>query len=735
MTPDIVGRIAIKELRYLLFSPIGWVVLAAFFLFVGFRYTVLFEAYFTGLQLGSEPRSFAHDLFTTGFGGVFVRVTLVAYLFVPLITMGVFARELQSGSIKLLMSSPIQPLDMVLGKFLGLCLYFLLLVSALVLTIAVSVLAIPSFDIYATMPGLLGIFLLFCVYAAIGMFISSLTQHQVVAAIITLGVLWILQYVDNWFQQIPIVNELTNWASLGGRAGTMREGLLPSPDIVYFIVMILVFLGFSALRISVLRTGGSNLQVGSKATVIAFVGATVGWVASQPQFSVYVDTTYDRRNSLSPESIELMDRLEGPWEIVTYANIVDRMGPTAYPGARLNDRDRYGPYRYLNHQLTMSYRLYYEMDGAREGFSLPYDGRSPEEIITQFAQRSGINSDSLSTGRELDAVLELDLQEEGFKTFRVLRWNGREAILRHFFDATLFPDERTRAAAIKQLLDGPVTVAVASANGERSIRLAGGENYQLRFTRRNERMSLINHGFEFQEIDLSQGVPNEVDILVIADPDTAYSIEALQSVQQFIDRGGDMAVLVDPDSVGNLTPVLETLGVVAGLPVTQTDRPDFPPEVLWGRGVSGPMLAYWGDILRDSPVILDNAVSLAALDNDLGFAASPMIQYENYSMAYALERSVKGDNQRIAVFGDADLFSTANAERRQPINNSQTAFDTFHWLSDNEFPVQRTRRAAIDKTISFNGATVEVVRWGMFAGLPLAIIFAGGFLLMTRRRE
>ena len=726
MNINILTRIAIKELRYLMFSPIGWVVLAAFFLFVGYRFTLLFEAYYTGLQLGNEPRGFSRDLFTTGSGGVFVRVTLVTYLFIPLVTMGVFAREFQSGSIKLLMSSPVQPLDMVVGKFLGLVFYFLFLMLALGLAVAVSLVAIPHFDVYGTLPGLLGIFLLFCVYAAIGMFISSLTQHQVVAAIITLGVLWILQFVDNWFQLVPVVNELTSWASLGGRTGVMREGLLSSPDIIYFVVMILVFLGFSTLRISLLRTGGSRLEITLKAVAIALVGAGIGWLASQPQVSVYIDTTFDRRNSLSPESVALMERLEGPWEIVTYANIVDRMGPTSYPRARLRDRERYGPYRQINHQLTMSYELYYEMEGARDGFSLPQDGRTTEEILTQFAERFGINPDTLSSGRELDANIELDLQQEGFKTVRVLRWNGKEAILRHFLDPNLFPDERTRGAAIKQVIDGPVNVAVAAGNGERSIVLGGGEHYQIRFTRRNDRFSLINHGFEFQELDLAAGVPDEIDILMIADPASSYLDADLRSVSEYIERGGDLVLLFEPESAEAIAPILDMLGVVSGRRVLQTSASDFPPEVLMSNAVSGPMLAYFGDRLMEFPVILDNAVSTDVQVNNFGFTASPMLTYNDKSMAYALERSVEGKNQRIAVFGDADVFSNANAERIQPINNSRTAFDTFHWLADGEFPVQRTRRAAIDKTIWFNGATVEVVRWGMFAGLPLAIIFAGG---------
>lgn len=432
-------RIAGKELRYLLLSPIGWIVLAIFFIQTAAQFTRVFSVHFQRLALGSEPDSFAETLFTSSVSTVFQTAIYNVYLFIPLITMAVFARELQSGAIKLLMSSPVRPTEIVLGKFMGVAAYLLLLVVSLIVFVVVAALAMPEFDWPATVPGLLGIYLLICTYAAIGIFVSSMTKHQVVAAIVTLAILFVLQSIAGWLQATPILNEIAAWASLAGRANTFRAGLIATPHLIYFLVLITLFLAFTVLRLSALRTGQRPVVIGLKGASVMSVAMAVGWVLSQPQLSAYIDMTYDQRNSLAPESVELMERLDGPWEIVTYANFIDRMGFAAWPRNRIRDRERYTPYRYRNPDLTMRYEVYYDIDGAREAFSRPEDGRSDAEIISDYARRIGLNPEAIPSGPELVAHTDVDLAGEGFRSLRVLRWNGREATLRHFYDQRRFP--------------------------------------------------------------------------------------------------------------------------------------------------------------------------------------------------------------------------------------------------------------------------------------------------------
>ena len=735
MSIQSIVRIASKELRYIAYSPIGWIVLAIFFVQSAYQFSLVFESNFQRLALGSGPDSFAEILFTSGFRSVFHEVIFDVYLYIPLITMAVFSREMQSGSIKLFMSSPVRPAELVVGKFIGVCTYLAFFVFSLAVLVLVAVVWVPNFDWLATLPGLIGVYLLIGSYAAVGIFVSSLTKHQVVAAIVTLAILFLLQSMANWLQTTPIFNEITNWASLAGRAGRFRSGLIASPDVAYFVILTIAFLSFTTLRVVVFRSGESLTLIGLKSALVAGVAVVVGWVFSQPALSAFIDTTYDRRNSLAPETVELMERLEGPWEIVTYANFIDRMGSVAWPRNAIEDRERYTYYRHINPDLRMTYQLYYDIDGAKEAFRRPQDGRTDEEIIGEYAKRIGLDTERVRSGPEMDALTSVDLASEGYRSIRVLRWNGREELLRHFYDPLRFAAERERAAAIKRLLDGPARVGMVVGQQERSAFLAAPRDYENRLTRKSYRFALINHGFDIVEFDLRDGVPESFGIIVIADPRAEYDDELLSHYREYVRSGRDLVILIEPDSPTSVGVLLKELGLAIGERVTQSTDHRFPPNFLLAHAEFGVLDAYWGESNLDLPVALDGAVSLQPLEDDKGFARHALLRFGDAIMAYGLERMVGSERQRIVVFGDADVFSTANAERRSPITNTATSTDVFHWLTNRAYPVQRTRRELTDNDVRIGLATMRTMQWILICGVPLVILSAGGLLLLARGRR
>lgn len=728
-------RLAGKELRYFAYSPIGWVVLAIFVIQASYNFNAILQLQYQQLALGSGPPSFAEWLFTISAFSVFQQVIQDVYLYIPIITMAVFSRELQSGSIKLLMSSPVQPSEIVLGKFIGVAVFLSLFILGLLLLIAVSAAIVADFDWPATLPGLLGIYLLICTYAAIGIFVSVLTKHQVVAAVLTLAILFVLQSISGWLQTTPILNEITAWVSLAGRASTFRSGLIATPDVVYFMSVTAAFLAFSVIRVSAMRTEDDVPRIAVKVLGVTALAITVGWALSLPQTSAYIDTTYDRRNSLAPESVDLMERLDGPWEIVTYANFIDRMGFAAWPQNRIEDRRRYTYYRHINPKLAMRYELFYDIEGARDAFLRRDDGRTDEEVIQQYAERIGLGSTIVPSGPELAATLDVDLAEEQFRSFRVVRWNGREAVLRHFYDPRRFPGERVRAAALKRLIDGPVTVAVASGNGERSLSLLSPGDYERRFTRRSERFSLINHGFDFVEVDLSEPFPADVNMVLIADPRADYSDQARSNLMDFLSTGGNMALLLEPDSAGSVDLLLQEIGLSRGEPTMQTSNPSFPPDFVLAEPKTGVIDAYFGEENLTLPVAMDGSVSLVPLQSESPFVRTPMLIHDGNVLAYSLDRFVDGKSQRIVVFGDADVFSTANAERDRPFTNIGTAFDTFHWLTNGEYPVPLTERETIDREIRIGGGVLKVLPWLLIGLIPFTILGTGTSLLWSRRKR
>ena len=748
-----ISRITNKELRYLVYSPIGWVVLTVFAAQTAFEFVDALEGYFYLISRGSPPRSFALVLFNGGPSSLYREIAREVYLYVPLITMALFSRELHSGSIKLLTSAPLRSSEIVLGKFLAVALYLLAFVAVLGACVAAAAIAVPDFDVLATVPGLVGIYLLVATYAAIGIFVSSLTRYQVVAAIVTLAVLFVLRSSAGWFQATPVLNEITSWASLVGRTQAFQRGLIATDNVVYFLVVIAIFLAFTVLRIANLRSRERAVAIAGKGLGAGAVAVATGWALSLPQLTAYFDLTYNQRMSLAPESAALMERLQGEWEIETYANVVDRLGYVSYPRWRIQDRGRYDQYRQFNHKLTMSYARYYDLRGNPD-LRERNEGRSEEEIATEFLRRNRLDPEVVRSGRVFAETADIDVAAERYRTVRILRWEGRQATLRYFDDTQRFPDERNRAAAIRRLLDGPAAIGVVTGHGERSVFRNGGEDYQRVFTRITERFSLINHGFDTEEIRLDAPVPAHIDILVVADPHADYSEEGLQHVFDYIERGGDMLLLVEADSAASVDPILARLGLARGSSLVQDHDSAFPESLIFAAVQDGPLTAYWGDMNLDVPVVLDDAVELAAAPQNMGFERSPMaiadaarrlqdspdslthntISAAHIVPAYALKRLVDDRTQRVLVFGDADAFSTASAERREP-PSAAVRLDALHYLTDGAYPVQRTRRALIDNTLRIDRGGVDLIRWILLGVLPIGVIVSGSIVLFTRQRR
>lgn len=173
--------------------------------------------------------------------GFFASLQNKLYLYIPLLTMGLMSRELSSGSIKLLQSSPITNSQIVLGKFLAMVVYGFLLMILTLIVIVVSFYSIEYIDVKYLLGGVFGLFILICAYASIGLLMSSLTSYQVVAAISTLAVLATLSYIGTVGQSIEWVRDITYWISIEGRADNFLNGLISSKDVIYFILVIVLF--------------------------------------------------------------------------------------------------------------------------------------------------------------------------------------------------------------------------------------------------------------------------------------------------------------------------------------------------------------------------------------------------------------------------------------------------------------------------------------------------------------
>ncbi len=207
----VIYSIAKNEFRYLFYSPIAWFVLLVFMVQCGYFYaeSIYQIASAQEIYLKNSPsfKGFKDPITLTTFieGRFFPNIMQNLFLFLPILTMGLISRESNSGTSALLFSSPVSIRRIVLGKYLGIMLYNLLLVLVAAIFVVAGMLTIKEVDYGLLLSALLSFYLLVCAYSAIGLFMSSLSSYQVVSAMATFSAIFILSRIGGLWQRYDLV--------------------------------------------------------------------------------------------------------------------------------------------------------------------------------------------------------------------------------------------------------------------------------------------------------------------------------------------------------------------------------------------------------------------------------------------------------------------------------------------------------------------------------------------------
>ena len=223
-------KVARTELRTLFYSPIAWFLMIAFLVQCGITFFTQME--FAARMVSMSAKGEFYDSITgyvfLGLSGMFVNVMDKLYLYIPLLTMSLISREMSSGTVRLLYSSPVSMVEIVLGKYLAMMAYSLLMVATVAAFMFSGVVSIEHAETGMMASALLGFYLLLCAYSAIGLFMSCLTSYQVVAAISSFVMIGILSYIGGIWQDIAFERELTYYLTIRGRTQHMLQGLISS---------------------------------------------------------------------------------------------------------------------------------------------------------------------------------------------------------------------------------------------------------------------------------------------------------------------------------------------------------------------------------------------------------------------------------------------------------------------------------------------------------------------------
>ncbi len=247
--------IAEKELRSYFASPIAYVIIGLFALLFGYFFVsyLYFFVQRSGQMFGGGGGANINDQMIRG---VFLNSAVIVLFVMPMITMRTYSEEKRSGTIELLLTSPVTDFQIIMGKFLGaLALYAaMLLVTGLYMAILFFY-TTPEWKPIAA--GYLGLLLMGGCFLSVGLFISSLTRNQIVAGFLTFAV-FLMLWIINWMgeQSGPTMSAVLKYLSITEHFDDFARGVLDTKHVIYYVTFITFGLFLTAKSVDMERWRG-----------------------------------------------------------------------------------------------------------------------------------------------------------------------------------------------------------------------------------------------------------------------------------------------------------------------------------------------------------------------------------------------------------------------------------------------------------------------------------------------
>lgn len=773
--------IAKNEFRYLFYSPIAWFVLIVFLakcalLFTGSIYDLAISQEISLESMPSFPGydfSITRDIFATK--PFFSIITHDLYLFIPILTMGLISREFNNGTAALLFSSPVNLRRVILGKYIGIMLYNLLLLLIVSIFLGAGYIEIKQADYGMLISAALGFYLLICTYSAIGMFMSCLSNYQIVSALATFVTIFILSNIGELWQRYDLVRDITYFLSLQNRTGKMLNGLIVTKDVIYFALITLMFITFTVIR---LRNAISSQSPFIKMCryLAVFLGVVfIGYASSRPILTGYLDTTATQRNTIHPKTQAILQELskDSVLEVTLYTNLVGKGLAQGMPESRnTNYLDGLWEY-YLRFKpnIKFKYEYYYDNDPSKDDSLLyrRFQGKPLAAIASEIAELNDVDLSMFKSPGEMHQII--DLKPEGYRLVMQLKYEGRTTFLRTYDDNNFWPDEVNMIAALKRILGTDMPqIGFVTGGLERSIIKTGEREYAFHTAYKGSRSSLQNIGFDLDTVNLAtQDIPYNLTALVLADPKVDLSPTSMKKLKDYIDKGGNLLISGEPGKQHVLNPLLSHIG--AQLMNGQILEPSFhetPDKVLpyltrTTAGLSENMASLKHMKAGDTSTLSMPGVTGIASMGDKGFKSdslaltragstwlkagtvvidstlppfNPMegdIMGTSFTTIKQLTRNINGKEQRVMISGDADFAS--NIRLKLSISNFPFLISSYSWLTYNRFPVNIPRLGPKDIMLTIGGKTAYIQKILFVWILPALLLISGAVLLIRRKRK
>ncbi len=264
--------------------------------------------------------------------GFFGMLPMILIVFVPAITMRLWAEDRKAGTYELLLTFPMRTTHLVLGKFLASFVFYLLgLAATLPVPIMLAILGEPDWG--PILGGYFGSILAGAFFIGIGTFISGISKDQIVAFVLAMvvcfafymmGTPFVAAQVDGWTGNWQLGTRVLSFVAMTQHFDSVEKGLIDLRDVIYFVAMTALFLGLNALYLdSRMRPHARSRFTINVAVYIALV-LFLNVVASGFRGARY-DLTAERIYTVSPEAKDVLGRLAAKATIHFYISPAEKM--------------------------------------------------------------------------------------------------------------------------------------------------------------------------------------------------------------------------------------------------------------------------------------------------------------------------------------------------------------------------------------------------------------------------
>lgn len=506
--------------------------------------------------------------------------------FIPAITMRSISDEIRTGTYELLQTLPLTIRQIIVGKYLGsLLIVFIALVPTIIYAFSMQALSITGgIDVGAAIGSYISLFLLAAVYAAIGIYASSIT-HNTIAAF-GLGALLSFALFAGFsaLAKLPLfaggADYYIDLLGMQMHSANISRGVLAGSDILYFLGVIVFFLYLTQVQ---LTTGAKKINQAVLATAVLIAVSFLGSLIKNQ-----LDLTADKRFTLSNSTVQLLESVDST---ITIEVFLTGELPADYKKLSMATNDILASFNnYANNQINVVFK--HPGDGFSNDSSKAVFYDSLQRMGVVFEQSSVTQSAGEATLNQLiipsalvyyqknQAPIAVDLRSSRkiYKQFNVLSEEPQEDVeaTRNAAEALL---ENKFATAIYKLTRKEVpTIAYVVGNGEPTDLTVNDLGESLR------------NDYRLGIFDLKQAYPDAsmIKTLVIVKPKQVFTDEDLLKLDQYVMNGGNIIWFID-----KLHAELDSLKRTEGQ-YTAFDRGLGLDELLFKYGVR-----INGDLLQD----------------------------------------------------------------------------------------------------------------------------------------